>query len=131
MRISRLPPEERRRRKRGIQPVAWAFVAMAAGFGAVAAYVVFSSPPAESHDPGRGGRGSTNQRAAMAGHGPLPSGDPTATGTTVVLDPVERRREIAAALESAAAAAGGRAVDDPELLAEVEKIREIQAGQHD
>ena len=79
---------ERRRKRRGVPPVAYAFIAMAGGFGAVAAYVVFSSPPGETQASGAGGGAATASVAAQDASG---TGGEAAkpAGTTVVLDPVQ------------------------------------------
>jgi hypothetical protein len=82
---------ERRRRSRGVKPVAWAFVAMAGAFGAVAAYVVFVAPPSTSTSPDgaltSGSVASAGSGTATAGGADDP-GAPSATHSTILLDPV-------------------------------------------
>ncbi len=76
---------DRRRKRRGMHPMAYAFVAMAAGFGGVAAFVLLS-PTSPSPDGG--------SAAGSPGTGPLAHGSnssPTlapVTGTAVTLAPV-------------------------------------------
>jgi len=84
--------EDRSRRRGGMHPVAYAFIAMAAAFGAVVAYMLFSRPPqvvvvapppvpgAVAVAPGTSGEGVATGSTAVA---EVPSADPSSTQARV------------------------------------------------
>jgi len=77
---------DRRRRRRGMKPIAYAFIAMAAGFGAVLAYVLFApqtpTPSELALNTATGALGTNQARPTT------PTAKPVETTTAVELDAV-------------------------------------------
>jgi outer membrane biosynthesis protein TonB len=78
---------ERRSKRRGINPMAWAFVAMATAFGAVSAWFLFSDKPQPVADAGP----AETTAAPTPIHDPPPPPSVAAepTGSAVEVDPID------------------------------------------
>ncbi len=82
--------KKRRRRKRGMHPMAWAFIAMAASFGGVAAYVLLavSGPGGAQPSPSASHAGNTGAASGKPS-GSGASSVPNSAGTAIALAQVD------------------------------------------
>jgi hypothetical protein len=78
---------ERRSKRRGINPMAWAFVAMATAFGAVSAWFLFSEKPQPVADAGPAE--TTAAPTPIHDPPPPPSAGAEPTGSAVEVDPID------------------------------------------
>jgi len=79
---------ERRRRKRGMHPMAYAFIAMAAAFGAVAAFVLLTSETSTGETPDASGTAAASGATTGVANTD-PGGAPSSTGTAIELAQVD------------------------------------------
>ena len=87
-----IPARDRRHRKRRINPMAYAFIAMATAFGAVSAWFLFGAASTPPNPDGTTGPVASIPGGGAAGDGQPrsgASGEPAASGTAVVVDGVE------------------------------------------
>ncbi|MBI4957393.1 MAG: hypothetical protein HY908_35620, partial [Myxococcales bacterium] len=115
-----LSRRERRRRGRGRSPIVYAFIAMSAGFGAVAGYVLLSSRGGTTPGPVATAPGTApvESGAPRPERSTAPSAEAEPTASAVVLDPVAVGPEpsgkpFAVASGAPAQSASGGAVAPP------------------
>jgi hypothetical protein len=84
-------PRERRRHRRGMTPAAWAFVASAAAFSAVAAWFLFGQGRNDSTAPAAASTDKPVEQAepSATASATVAAGTPSADGTAVQLDGVD------------------------------------------